>query len=208
MANASLPILEFVTECASVITGEVEATYFAYADRRARFLERMEEGSIAIFPTAPEVRRSNDTEFPFRPDTDFFFLTGFEEPESVAVIAPGHDDGDFTLFVRPKDPTLEVWTGIRAGTEGAKLDYAALQEQMDGTVWAESVTVDLMQVSYRVKLTDPEQYQPLVATRWNGMDLMNYSSLIHARDQENIAIAPAIHAATSAGVPAIPPADR
>jgi Xaa-Pro aminopeptidase len=56
---------------------------------------------------------------PFRQDSFFWYLTGFEEPESVAVIAPGHDEGDFVLFVRPKDPTLEVWTGIRAGTAGA-----------------------------------------------------------------------------------------
>lgn len=80
---------------------------------------------LAVIPAAHEVIRNYDVPHPFRQDSFFWYLTGFDEPESVAVIAPGHDDGDYILFVRPKDPTQEVWTGIRAGTEGAELDYAA-----------------------------------------------------------------------------------
>lgn len=96
-----------------------------YAERRARFLERMEPGSVALFPTAPEARRSNDTEFPFRPDTDFFYLTGFEEPEALCVLSKGRPGAAFTMFVRPRDKERETWTGRRAGPEGARTVHGA-----------------------------------------------------------------------------------
>ena len=104
-----------------------------HADRRARFLEKMEPGSVAIFPTNPEVRRSNDTEFPFRADTDFHYLTGFDEPEAVAVLAKGRPGPAFTMFVRPRDKERETWTGRRAGPEGARTRYGA----EEAYVWGE-----------------------------------------------------------------------
>ncbi|HLM54848.1 MAG TPA: Xaa-Pro aminopeptidase [Pyrinomonadaceae bacterium] len=90
----------------------------------AEFMRRMEPNSVAILPSGREVTRSNDTEFRFRQDSDFYYLTGFNEPHSVAVIAPGRDER-FTLFVRPRDPEKEVWTGRRAGVEGAKETFGA-----------------------------------------------------------------------------------
>ncbi len=68
--------------------------------------------------------RSNDTEFRFRPDSDFYYLTGLAEPGAVMVLRPGHDPA-FTLFVRPKDPDAEVWTGRRVGPQGASTDFGA-----------------------------------------------------------------------------------
>lgn len=96
-----------------------------FVEARRRLAEVVGSDGLAVIPAAHEVIRNYDVPHPFRQDSFFWYLTGFEEPESVAVIAPGHDDGDYTLFVRPKDPTQEVWTGIRAGIEGAELDYAA-----------------------------------------------------------------------------------
>ena len=90
----------------------------------AEFMRRMEPNSVAILPSGREVTRSNDTEFRFRQDSDFYYLTGFNEPDAVAVIAPGRDER-FTLFVRPRDPEKEVWTGRRAGVEGAKETFGA-----------------------------------------------------------------------------------
>jgi len=90
----------------------------------AEFMRRMEPNSVAILPSAREVTRSNDTEFRFRQDSDFYYLTGFNEPEAVAVIAPGRDE-KFTLFVRPRDPEKEIWNGRRAGVEGARQTYGA-----------------------------------------------------------------------------------
>ena len=90
----------------------------------AEFMRRMEPNSVAILPSAREVTRSNDTEYRFRQDSDFYYLTGFHEPDSIAVIAPAKDER-FTLFVRPRDPEKEVWTGRRAGVEGARERFGA-----------------------------------------------------------------------------------
>lgn len=82
-------------------------------------------GGAAIFPAAPTAIRNNDVEHEYRQDTDFYYLTGFEEPNAVAVLVPEHPEHRFTLFVQPKDREREVWTGWRAGEEGAKRDYGA-----------------------------------------------------------------------------------
>jgi Xaa-Pro aminopeptidase len=82
-------------------------------------------GGIAIFPAAPTAIRNSDVEHEYRQDTDFYYLTGFEEPNAVAVLAPDHPEHRFVLFVQPKDREREVWTGWRAGDEGAKRDYDA-----------------------------------------------------------------------------------
>lgn len=96
-----------------------------YVEARRRLAEIVGPEGIAVVPGAHEVIRNHDVTHPFRQDSLFWYLTGFHEPEAVAVIAPGHDEGDYVLFVRPKDPDMEVWTGIRVGTEGAELDYGA-----------------------------------------------------------------------------------
>jgi Xaa-Pro aminopeptidase len=88
------------------------------------FMRRMDQKSVAIIPGAREATRSNDTQYRFRQDSDFFYLTGFEEPEAIAVIAPGRDH-KFTMFVRPRDPEREIWDGKRAGVEGAKSEFGA-----------------------------------------------------------------------------------
>ena len=81
-------------------------------------MEMMEEGSIAIVPTAPVQPRNRDVEFPFRPDSNFYYLTGFAEPEAVAILAPGRDQGEFVLFCRERDSEAEQWHGARLGLEG------------------------------------------------------------------------------------------
>lgn len=90
----------------------------------AEFIKRMDQKAVAIMPAAREATRSNDTQYRYRQDSDFFYLTGFEEPESIAVIAPSQEQ-KYTLFVRPRDPEQEVWIGKRAGVEGAKSDLGA-----------------------------------------------------------------------------------
>jgi len=96
-----------------------------YAGRRARLMKRIGRGSVAILPGAREVTRSRDTHFPFRQDSDFRYLTGFLEPDSIAVLAPGRKGGEFVLFVRSRNPEREIWDGRRAGPEGAMKDYGA-----------------------------------------------------------------------------------
>ena len=88
------------------------------------FMRRMEPNSVAIIPSAREATRSNDTHYRFRQDSDFFYLTGFEEPDAIAVINPS-ESPKYTLFVRPRDPEREIWDGRRAGVEGARQDFGA-----------------------------------------------------------------------------------
>jgi len=96
-----------------------------FANRRGRLAEEIGEAGIAIIPAAAEVTRSNDTNFDFHQDPDFLYLTGFPEPDAVAVITPGNADAEYTLFVRPRDPEMEAWNGYRAGTEGAAARFGA-----------------------------------------------------------------------------------
>ncbi len=82
---------------------------------------------IAILPTAPHQPRNGDVLFPFRADSDFFYLTQFPEPEAVMVLAPGRPEGEFILFCREKDPEKEIWDGRREGVQGAVTHFGADQ---------------------------------------------------------------------------------
>src|SRR5438034_947396 len=95
-----------------------------FKQRRDEFMRSSARG-VAIFPAAPSPIRNGDVEHEYRQDTDFYYLTGFEEPNAVAVLAPDHPEHKFVLFVQPKDREREVWTGWRSGDEGAKRDYGA-----------------------------------------------------------------------------------
>ncbi|NEO24533.1 aminopeptidase P N-terminal domain-containing protein, partial [Moorena sp. SIO4A5] len=79
----------------------------------------------AIFRSAPVAIMHNTVEYNFRQDSDFFYLTGFNEPEAVVVLAPHHEEHRFVLFVQPKEPKKEVWTGYRTGVEAAKELFGA-----------------------------------------------------------------------------------
>ena len=93
--------------------------------RRKRLMDMIGSDSIAILPTASILIRNRDVEFPFRPDSDFYYLTGYPEPEAVAVLIPDRADGEFILFCRERDEEMETWHGRRAGLEGACKIYGA-----------------------------------------------------------------------------------
>ncbi|NHC36287.1 aminopeptidase P N-terminal domain-containing protein [Scytonema millei] len=95
-----------------------------YRQRREQLMAKIGNGT-AIFRSAPMAVMHNDVEYNYRQDSDFFYLTGFDEPEAVAVLAPHHAEHRFILFVRPKEREKEVWTGYRCGVEGAKEIYGA-----------------------------------------------------------------------------------
>lgn len=80
---------------------------------------------VAILPSAPVRMRSRDVGYRYRQDSDFHYLTGFAEPESVAVLAPGRANGEFIIFCRERDHEREQWDGSRAGTNGVVDDFAA-----------------------------------------------------------------------------------
>jgi Xaa-Pro aminopeptidase len=103
------------------MTNEDLATFI---ERRRRFAEAIGEG-LAIVPAATETVRNNDVHHTFRQGSDFFFLTGFDEPDAVAVFNPSHAKERYVLFVRPRDREMEIWTGHRAGVEGAVAHHGA-----------------------------------------------------------------------------------
>jgi len=95
-----------------------------FARRRRGLMQLMGEG-VAIVPTAPVQSRNGDVTYKYRPDSDFYYLTHFPEPEAVAVLIPERDQGEFVLFCRDKHPEKESWDGYREGLEGAVERYGA-----------------------------------------------------------------------------------
>ncbi|MGH8529089.1 MAG: Xaa-Pro aminopeptidase [Nevskiales bacterium] len=98
-----------------------------HLERRKILRDHIGADAVAIVLAAPERARSRDTLHPYRQDSDFYYLTGFSEPEAAAVFAPGRKQGEYLLFCRPRDPAKEIWDGRRAGPEGAVRDYGADQ---------------------------------------------------------------------------------
>ena len=96
-----------------------------FARRRRDLMATLTKNSIAILTAAPEQVRSRDTYFPYRQDSNFFYLTGFHEPEAVLVLIPKRPQGQFILFCRERDRSREIWDGRRAGPEGAREQYGA-----------------------------------------------------------------------------------
>ena len=89
-----------------------------YHQRREALISKIGTGT-AIFRSAPLAVMHNDVEYNFRQDSDFFYLTGFDETDAVAVLCPNHEEHRFVLFVQPKNPLLETWMGLRLGVDAA-----------------------------------------------------------------------------------------
>jgi Xaa-Pro aminopeptidase len=98
-----------------------------FANRRGRFLKALPDNSVAIIAASDERIRNGDSHYTYRQNSDFYYLTGFNEPEAVAVFIPGRAKGEFILFNRERDVAKETWDGPRAGQEGACSIYGADQ---------------------------------------------------------------------------------
>lgn len=96
-----------------------------YKRRRKHLMQIMGEDAVAILPAALVRMRNRDAEFQYRQDSDFHYITGFDEPEAVAVLVPGRDHGEYILFCRENDKKMETWNGLRAGQDGAIEKHAA-----------------------------------------------------------------------------------
>jgi Xaa-Pro aminopeptidase len=105
-----------------------------FISRRQALMAQMDEGSVAVVPSAPVRARNRDVSYPFRQDSDFQYLTGFPEPESVMVLIPGRSAGEFIMFCRARDPLMETWNGRRAGIEGALDQYQADEAHAIGEI--------------------------------------------------------------------------
>ena len=95
--------------------------------RRQALMARVGRDAAVIIPAAVHHRRNRDTEYRYRQDSDFYYLTGFAEPEALLVLLPGRAEGEFVLFCRDRDRAMEIWNGYRAGPEGAVSDFGASQ---------------------------------------------------------------------------------
>ena len=96
-----------------------------YKRRRKHLMQIMGNDAVAILPAALVRMRNRDAEFQYRQDSDFHYITGFDEPEAVVVLVPGREHGEYILFCRENDKKMETWNGLRAGQDGAISKYAA-----------------------------------------------------------------------------------
>lgn len=96
-----------------------------FIQRRAAFSDRIGANDVAILAAAPSRPRNRDVDYPYRQDSDFYYLTGFPEPDAVAVFLPGRKKGTFVLFCHEYDPAKAIWEGKHAGLKGARKEYGA-----------------------------------------------------------------------------------
>ncbi|MCD2514806.1 aminopeptidase P N-terminal domain-containing protein [Massilia sp. G4R7] len=123
------------------MTGSVDVSSFI--ERRARLAARMEPGAVAVLATALEVLRNGDSEYPYRHDSSFYYLTGFAEPESVLVLVAARGDAPARsiLFCREKNVEREIWDGFRHGPEAARVAFGFDEAYPVGELDAQMATV-------------------------------------------------------------------
>ena len=138
-----------------------------YKKRRQALLEKLGRNSVAIFKAAPMVKRNGDVYFEYRQDSDFYYLTGFEEPEAVLILSKRgiyvRDESRFVhelLFLRPRNPQREIWEGYRLGVKRAKqklgIEAAQPMEAFDDYLVAILMNTDTLYIkTERVGLDDP-----------------------------------------------------
>ncbi|WP_027148416.1 Xaa-Pro aminopeptidase [Methylobacter tundripaludum] len=96
-----------------------------FKKRRKQLMQHIGKGNIALIGSAAVRARNRDVNYPFRQDSDFYYLTGFNEPDSLAVFIPGRKQGEYILFCREFDEKKALWEGAHAGLEGATVHYKA-----------------------------------------------------------------------------------
>ncbi|NDC25241.1 MAG: hypothetical protein EBZ49_14100 [Proteobacteria bacterium] len=119
------------------------------AERRNSFLSQI-KGGVAVLLSAPYTIRNNDVHNAYRQDSNFYYLTGLEEPESICLFNP-QSKKPFTLFVEPKDAVKELWEGKMLGLEGAKAQLGADEalSSLDSDVFDEALIEALLQADPR-----------------------------------------------------------
>lgn len=98
-----------------------------FAKRRKKLLKHIGIGNVALLGSAAHRVRNRDVDYPFRQDSDFYYLTGFNEADALAVFVPGREEGEYVLFCREFDPAKALWEGAHAGLEGATRHFGADQ---------------------------------------------------------------------------------
>ncbi|MFI5183939.1 MAG: aminopeptidase P N-terminal domain-containing protein, partial [Vicinamibacteria bacterium] len=144
-----------------------EETAAFFKAHREKLLQRLPADSIAVFHT-PAEKDIEATTDPFRPDSDFWYLTGFQETDAVAVFRPNAPDGKrFVLFVAPKDFAKEQWTGYRAGTEGAVKEYGADEAFLVTDLWTKLPSLLLGAKSLEFSDARDARFREQLLAAWN-----------------------------------------
>ena len=105
--------------------GKNEMKQSEFKKRRKHLIQSVGKGNIALIASASVSTRNRDVDYPFRQDSDFFYLTGFNEPDALAVFVPGREQGEYILFCREFDEKKALWEGAHSGLEGATAQYDA-----------------------------------------------------------------------------------
>lgn len=166
MILASATLLYLLASSLPAAPPAVTAAFFA--SHRERFLSKLPPGSIAVLHSAPEssVETSPD---PYRQDSNFWYLTGFEEPNAVAVLVPAASgQGRLLLFVQARDFPAEQWTGWRAGLEGAKKEYGAAQAYPIGEFWSRFPAISAEAVSLTYGSGGDAEFERRLLAAWNA----------------------------------------
>ena len=95
-----------------------------YQQRRKELMAQMEPNSIALVAAAPARTRSNDTDYYYRQNSDFYYLTGFDEQDALLALIPGRKQGEVVLFCQEKDKLKELWTGVLMGPDAARIELS------------------------------------------------------------------------------------
>jgi len=159
-----------------------------YAARRARLAAQMQPGAVAVLPTAPEVARNSDTDYPYRHDSYFYYLTGFTEPESVLVLIAARSDvpapARAILFCREKHPEREIWDGYRHGPEAARSAFG----------FDEAYPIDELDARLPGLLEDaPALYYALAANAALDARVQGWMKSVRAKARSGIAAPAAFH---------------
>jgi Xaa-Pro aminopeptidase len=145
-----------------------------FARRRRHLMEHIGRAGVAVLAAAPERTRSRDTLYSYRPDSDFYYVTGFDEPEAVAVLMPGRPQGEFVMFCRERDAMRELWDGYREGPEGVVERYGADDAFPIGDI--EDILPGLLERSERV-------YYSMGVSADFDQRLLGWMQALHARRQ-------------------------
>ena len=165
MILAAAVLLSRLTTSAAPTPPNVSPAFFA--SHREKLFAKLPPGSVSVFSAAREA--SGVSSDPYRQDSDFWYLTGLNEPNAVAVFLPGADPhGRYLLFVQPKDFAAEQWTGWRAGVEGAKKDFGAEEAYPVSDFWNRFPRLSSASQSLYYESGGDEAFQKKLLEAWNS----------------------------------------
>ncbi|RUM78627.1 MAG: Xaa-Pro aminopeptidase [Candidatus Thioglobus sp.] len=155
-----------------------------HQNRRKELLSQLDEGALVIISTNPEQLRNGDVHYPFRPHSDFWYLTGFTEPQAIAVFSKD----TYTIFLRDKDPAREIWDGKRLGVSDApqalKVDKAYSIDELKTQLPKLIADATMLYYDFKPCALDDEIIEHLVKTKYQSLAAYAHEMRLIKDDQE------------------------